>query len=55
MKECVLYDRACIECGECNYCDLDDTKICNNCCKCIETDSDFSAVIIDEIITKNNN
>ena len=34
-KKCVLYDRACIECGECNVCDLDPGKICDNCGKCI--------------------
>lgn len=34
-KRCVLYDRECIECGECNLCDLDPTKVCDNCGKCI--------------------
>ena len=34
-KRCVLYDRVCIECGECNMCDLDPTKVCDNCGKCI--------------------
>ena len=29
-NRCVLYDRACIECGECNMCDLDPTKVCDN-------------------------
>ena len=28
MKECVLYDRECINCGECLHCDLDPGKIC---------------------------
>ncbi len=32
-----------------NYCDLDPTKICDNCFKCLETDSDFAAVEIDGI------
>ena len=31
MKECVLYDRECINCGECLHCDLDPEKICDNC------------------------
>ncbi|MBQ2711980.1 MAG: hypothetical protein IJF71_01240 [Clostridia bacterium] len=35
MKECVLYDRACIDCGECDRCDLDPNKICDNCMKCV--------------------
>lgn len=32
-----------------NYCDLDPTKICDNCFKCLEIDSDFAAVEIDGI------
>ena len=32
-EECVLYDRKCIECGECDMCDLDPSKICDNCGK----------------------
>lgn len=49
-KECVLYDRYCIECGECNICDLDSNKICDNCCKCIEDDADYAGIDIDDII-----
>lgn len=30
-KQCVLYDRECIDCGECQRCDLDPDKICDNC------------------------
>ena len=33
---CVLYDRLCTECGECMMCDLDPTKKCDNCGKCLE-------------------
>ena len=43
-------DRECIDCGQCDICDLDDTKICDDCCKCIDTDSDFKGVYIDNII-----
>jgi len=50
FKLCVLYDRFCNECGECNYCDLDPNKICDNCCKCISDDMDYKAIKIDEII-----
>ena len=32
-----------------NYCDLDPTKICDNCFKCLETDSDYASVEIDGI------
>ena len=35
-QECVLYDRICTECGECMMCDLDPTKKCDNCGKCLE-------------------
>ena len=50
MKDCVLYDRKCINCSECDYCDLDNEKICDNCCKCIDTKSDYNGVIIDDIV-----
>lgn len=50
FKKCVLSDKICIECGECNICDLDVNKICDNCGKCIEIDSDYKAINIDEII-----
>lgn len=50
-KQCVLYDRECIECGECNMCDLDPSKICDNCGKCIGMDgSDYRAIRVDGII-----
>lgn len=50
IKECVLADKECIECGECNVCDLDPDKICDNCCKCIDIDADYKSVDIDEIL-----
>ena len=36
-RQCVLYDRECIGCGECDRCDLDPEKICDNCMKCVAT------------------
>jgi hypothetical protein len=48
--ECVLMDRECMDCGQCDICDLDDSKICDDCCKCIDTDTDFKGVYIDNII-----
>ena len=48
-KDCILYDRECIECGECEICDLDSSKICDNCMKCIQSNADYRAIIIDEI------
>ena len=53
MKKCILYDRECINCDECeNLCDLDPKKICDNCCKCIENESNYKTIKITEIITK---
>lgn len=51
-QACVLYDRECIECGECNICDLDPSKVCDNCGKCIGMNSDleYLAIKIDGII-----
>jgi hypothetical protein len=52
-KECVLYDRMCIECGKCDYCDLDPNKICDNCGKCIDFQDD-AVIKIDKIIMDEN-
>ena len=35
-EPCVLYDRLCTKCGECEMCDLDPSKKCDNCGKCLE-------------------
>lgn len=32
-----------------DYCELDPTIICDNCFKCLETDSDYASVEIDGI------
>ncbi len=48
-KECVLYDRECIDCGECDRCDLDPEKICDNCGKCLDIRDD-AVIKIDKII-----
>lgn len=38
--------------NECDdYCDLDPNKICDNCCKCIETDKNYKIIKITKIIT----
>lgn len=51
MKEkCVLYDRECINCGECEFCDLDPTKLCDNCGKCLENmNMDYASIKIESI------
>lgn len=52
IKRCVLEDRPCTECGECNLCDLDPTKICDNCGKCIGMDGryEYRALKVDGIV-----
>lgn len=49
-KKCVLYDRDCIDCGECDRCDLDPDKICDNCMKCVNGDNDYRGIEIDDIV-----
>ena len=51
-KRCVLYDRDCINCMECEFCDLDPLKICDNCGKCLESDGEYNAVKITKIYTE---
>ena len=46
-KQCVLYDRQCVNCGECDICDLDPKKICDNCGRCIESGNDYNIVDVD--------
>ena len=47
-EKCVLYERDCIGCLECETCDLDPNKVCDNCGKCIEMD-DVASIKIDKI------
>ncbi|MCD8201136.1 MAG: hypothetical protein LUD47_03610 [Clostridia bacterium] len=49
--ECILYDRLCTGCGECDMCDLDPEKVCDNCGKCLDL-GDYSGIMIDAIITE---
>ena len=49
-RSCVLYDRECIGCGECDRCDLDPDKICDNCMKCVNGDADYLGIGIDGIV-----
>ena len=49
MKQCVLYDRECIDCGECDRCDLDPNKICDICMKCVMGDDEYLSLPIDEV------
>jgi len=55
-EPCVLEDRSCIECGECDRCDLDPTKQCDNCGQCIKfPDGDFAEIEIDDILVNTEN
>lgn len=46
--KCVLYDRDCIGCLECETCDLDPNKVCDNCGKCLDI-QDVASIKIDKI------
>ena len=45
----VLYDRDCIGCLECEMCDLDPNKVCDNCGKCLDI-RDYATIRIDKIV-----
>ncbi|MCK8817275.1 hypothetical protein MWH28_07860 [Natroniella sulfidigena] len=49
MKECVLEHKACEYCGECLLCDMNSNKKCDNCMKCIEGESNYRGIKIDEV------
>ena len=51
-RRCVLYDRECIGCGECDHCDLDPGKICDNCMQCVKNDADYIGISIDDIVLR---
>ncbi len=48
IQKCVLYERECIGCLECETCDLDPLKVCDNCGKCIQME-DVASIKIDKI------
>lgn len=51
-EQCVLYDRECINCGECDNCDLDSSKHCDNCGKCLNLTEDYLTLGVTEFIKK---
>jgi len=55
MDKCILYERECIDCGECDMCELDPKKRCDNCMKCVNDGAEYRAVIVDEIIHPDKN
>ena len=40
----------CIGCGECDRCDLDPEKICDNCMKCVNGNAEYRGIAIDRIM-----
>ncbi|EPR13405.1 hypothetical protein [Ruminiclostridium papyrosolvens] len=51
MKDqCELYDRKCIDCGECDICDLDPTKHCDDCGRCIDEVDEYRSVTIQDFM-----
>ena len=49
QKQCILYDRPCTDCGECDFCELDPRKRCDNCMKCVNGNAEYRAVYIDSV------
>ncbi len=50
LAQCVLEEKECIGCGECDVCDLDPKKKCDSCGKCIESDADYKEIEIEEVV-----
>lgn len=49
-QPCILYEnKECTGCMECEICDLDPDKICDNCGKCLNIKDD-AVIKIDKII-----
>lgn len=56
MKKCIFSSvKECNECGNCNICDLNSEKKCDNCAKCMELEGidtkaiDFTAIQSEEV------
>ena len=52
-QKCVLYERECIGCLECEICDLNPNKVCNNCGECLDIHDD-AVIKIEKIILKDD-
>jgi len=52
-EQCVLYDRECIDCGECDMCDLNPEKHCDDCGLCIEDPEDYRSITIKDFYSQN--
>ena len=48
--KCILHDRICNDCGECDeWCDLNPQKRCDSCGKCIEENNNYKIIKITDI------
>ncbi len=52
-EQCELYDRECINCGECDLCDLDPAKHCDDCGRCLEDVEEYRSVNIHDFLKQN--
>lgn len=50
-KECVLYNRQCTSCGECDLCDINPARKCNNCGKCLDDAEELRTLYIEDFMT----
>jgi len=51
-KACIIYERKCIQCGECDMCNLDPKIKCTSCGKCLETEKEFRSINIKKFFQK---
>ncbi len=58
MNACVLEKtKNCTACGECDICDMNPLKLCDNCCKCIDGGEsvDFAKIPVSKVMVENDN
>lgn len=46
---CILEDRECTHCMECEMCDYVEDKVCDNCGKCIDSDAAYRAIDVESV------
>lgn len=51
MKRCIMDDKICDNCYECDICDLNLDRICDNCEKCLG-EFDYKGIEIDDILVE---
>ncbi len=52
-EQCELYDRECVDCGECDICDLDPEKHCDDCGRCIDESEEYRSVTVEDFFKQN--